>query len=59
SELDRFRTGNLVGLLQELELQVFVSTTDPGVVLSQAQQDVLAYAVHAGTVEGAESAGTD
>ena len=58
SELDRFRRGNLVGLLEELEVQVFVTTTDPSLVLSGAQGQVLNYAVKDGAVGGAEHAST-
>lgn len=48
SELDRFRTGRLVELLEELELQVLVTTTDPEVLLGAAQ--VRAFEVGAGAV---------
>lgn len=56
SELDRFRTGRLVELLKDLELQCFVTTTDPGVVQRSAGQDMLAYAVDGGALETPETA---
>jgi DNA replication and repair protein RecF len=49
SELDRFRTGRLVELLEELELQVLVTTTDPSVL--DGASELLRYRIDGGTVE--------
>ena len=49
SELDRFRTGRLVELLEELELQVLVTTTDPSVL--DGASELLRYRIDGGAVE--------
>ncbi len=48
SELDRFRTGRLVELLEDLDLQIVVTTTDPSVL--HGAGDVQAFEVGAGEV---------
>ena len=48
SELDRFRTGRLVELLEDLDLQVVVTTTDPSVL--HGASEVRAFEVGAGEV---------
>ena len=50
SELDRLRTGRLVQLLEELDLQCFVTTTEPDVVRAGTTVEVRAYEVEEGTV---------
>ena len=52
SELDRLRRGRLVELLEELDLQCFVTTTDPDVVRAGTSADVRAYEVEEGRVTG-------
>jgi DNA replication and repair protein RecF len=50
SELDRFRTGRLVELLEELELQVVVTTTDPTVL--EGADDLRCFTVEGGAIAG-------
>ena len=52
SELDRLRRGRLVELLAELDLQCFVTTTDPSVVAAGTTVDVRSYEVENGGVTG-------
>ncbi|MCP4810519.1 MAG: DNA replication/repair protein RecF [Proteobacteria bacterium] len=52
SELDRLRRGRLVELLSDLDLQCFVTTTDPSVVAAGTSADVRSYEVENGGVTG-------
>ncbi len=52
SELDRFRRGRLVELLSELDLQVFVTATDPSVVRAEGLSDVRSLRVEKGALIG-------
>lgn len=52
SELDRLRRGRLVELLSDLDLQCFVTTTDPSVVVAGTSSDVRSYEVENGGVTG-------
>ena len=52
SELDRFRRGRLVELLAELDLQVFVTTTDPSVVQVDDPSEVRSMRVEEGALSG-------
>ena len=52
SELDRLRRGRLVELVAELDLQCFVTTTEPDVVRAGTSAEVRAYEVEEGRVTG-------
>jgi DNA replication and repair protein RecF len=49
SELDQLRTGRLVRLLDELDLQVVVTTTDPALVLRTLGEQAQPFAVAGGS----------
>ena len=51
SELDRSRTGRLIGVLAELGAQVLVSTTSPGHIEGLPEHDTLVVSVEAGNLE--------
>lgn len=52
SELDRLRRGRLVELVGDLDLQCFVTTTEPDVVRAGTSAEVRAYEVEEGRVIG-------
>jgi DNA replication and repair protein RecF len=54
SELDRSRRTRLIRLLSELDVQCFVSTTDPGLLAGVLPASSLAFRVSDGEVEGPE-----
>ncbi len=54
SELDRSRRTRLIRLLSELDVQCFVSTTDPGLLAGALPASSLSFRVSNGEVEGPE-----
>jgi DNA replication and repair protein RecF len=54
SELDRSRRTRLIRLLSELDVQCFVSTTDPGLLAGALPASSLSFHVSNGEVEGPE-----
>lgn len=53
SELDAHRTARLVGVLEELGVQVFATTTDPGQLTSLPREDTLQVRVRQGVLRAA------
>jgi DNA replication and repair protein RecF len=57
SELDSDRIGRLVRTLRSLDAQVFVTTTDPTLILKHCRSDTLAFLVSSGKVDSTPRGG--